>query len=74
MADEQLLAKLDELIMITKLLHRETKRINNKINLTKIERIASKMSPKIIMYERKDLKKMSDNYNIVDGKIIIDFD
>lgn len=74
MADEQLLERLDTLIAITRALYLETKRINSKINLTKIERATRMMSPKLIMYDRKDLKKMSDITNIVDGHIIIDFD
>jgi len=74
MADEQLLDRLDTLIALTRALYLETRRINSKINMTKIERAARMMSPKLIMYERKDLKKMSNINNIVDGKIIIDFD
>jgi hypothetical protein len=74
MADEQLIERLDTLIAITRALYLETRRINTKINMSKIERIARMMTPKLIMYERKDLKKMSNISNIVDGKIIIDFD
>lgn len=64
-----------ELIKLTKLLHKEVKRLNSKIRNEKLGKILKSIPQKTILYDGNQLKNFTSNYKIDNNnKIVIKFD
>lgn len=66
---------IKELIQITKLLHREVKRLNTKIRTERLSRILNSIPQKTILYSGKQLNNIDNNIKIdSEEKIIVRFE
>jgi hypothetical protein len=66
---------IQELIMITKLLHKEVNRLNKKIKTDRISRILNNIPQKTILYNSKQFKNLDiNNKTTKDDKILIKFE